>query len=290
MSKSLSFQERLGYEKTTKLLIIHADDFGLAQSENAATHMSLERGSINSSSIMVPCAWFPESAAYAKAHPTADIGIHLTLTSEWKYYRWRPVLPASEVPSLVDEQGFLYDSVEKLSQNATLQDIENEVRAQIARGSQFGINPTHLDSHMFSLVAKPEFLLLYLTLSREFNLPVLLNREFVQRTANYDISPYLTDQDIVVDYLYSAEPENYKGGLTEFYTQTLLNLQPGLTEIITHPAYDNAEMQAITVEHPYWAADWRQYDFDFFTSTICREILRDEQIQLITWREIRTGI
>ena len=270
-----------------KLLIIHADDFGLAQSENAATIISLEKGSVNSSSIMVPCAWFPESAAYAKAHPTADIGIHLTLTSEWKHYRWRPVLPAHDVPSLVDEQGFLYERVEILKQHATTEDIEKELRAQIDRGVQFGIAPTHLDSHMFSLVAKPEFLSVYLRLSREFKLPLLLNRDFVERTAGFDISPYTTDQDVLVDHLYSAEPADYEADLIDYYTQTLQNLQPGLSEILVHTAYNNPEMQAITTEHPYWATDWRQYDFDFFTSNTCSEILQKEQIQLVTWREIR---
>lgn len=283
----MSLPERLGYSRTTKLLILHADDFGLAQSENAATITALEQSSINSTSIMVPCAWFPESAAYAKRHPAADIGIHLTLTSEWKYYRWRPVLPAHEVPSLVDEQGFLHGSVEELSRYATVEDVEKELRAQVERGIQFGIAPTHLDSHMFSLVAKPEFLMVYLKLSRAYKLPLLLNRAFIQRTAHYDIGPYLTDQDVLVDYLYSAEPADYEAGMLNFYRQTLQNLQPGLSEILLHPAYNNVEMQAITIEHPYWAADWRQYDFDFFTSAACREILQKEQIQLITWAEIR---
>lgn len=279
--------ERLGYSSSTKLLIVHADDFGLAQSENAATIAGLEQGAINSSSIMVPCSWFPESAAYAKSRPTADLGIHLTLTSEWQHYRWRPVLPVREVPSLVDEQGFLHESVEKLVRNATGQDIGKELRAQIERGIQFGLAPTHLDSHMFSLVARPEFLQVYLTLSRDYQLPILLNQAFIQRTARYDISSYVTDGDILVDQLYSAEPADFEAGLASFYARTLENLKPGLSVILVHPAYNNAEMQAITVNHPYWAADWRQQDFDFFTSDRCRGLLQTNQIQLITWREIR---
>ena len=282
-----SIAERLGYSLQAKLLIIHADDFGLAQSENAATIAGLEQGAINSSSIMVPCPWFPDSAAYARTQPTTDLGVHLTLTSEWQYYRWRPVLPAREVPSLVDEQGFLHESVEKLIQNATAQDIEKELRAQIERGAQFGLAPTHLDSHMFSLVAKPDFLQVYLELSRTYKLPILLNQAFIQRTARYDISPYVTDADILVDQLYSAEPADYEDGLPNFYAHTLENLQPGLSVILVHPAYDNAEMQAITVNHPFWAADWRQHDFDFFASNHGRDLLQTNQIQLITWREIR---
>ncbi|WP_420147565.1 polysaccharide deacetylase family protein [Spirosoma sp.] len=287
MKESTNLVERLGYAKTQKLLIIHADDFGLAQSENAATITTLETGSVNSASIMVPCAWFPESAAHAKARPNADIGIHLTLTSEWKHYRWRPILAAHEVPSLVDEQGFMHDSVANLIRYATVEDIEKELRAQIERGIQFGITPSHLDSHMFSLVAKPQFLTVYLMLSREYKLPLLLNQDFIRRTVGYDIHPYITSQDVLVDHLYSAEPNDYEAGMLAFYKQTLQNLSPGLSEIILHPAYNNSEMQAITTEHPYWAADWRQYDFDFFTSAECAEIIQKEQIQLITWREIR---
>lgn len=282
--------ERLGYPVSTKLLLIHADDFGLAQAENAATIASLKQGMINSSSIMVPCPWFPASAAYARVNPTADLGIHLTLTSEWKHYRWRSVLPVQAVPSLIDEQGFLHDSVDKLVRNATVEDVEKELRAQIERGTQFGLTPTHLDAHMFSLVAQPKFLQVYLKVSRAYKLPILLNQAFIQRTARYDISPYVTDTDVLVDQLYSAEPADFEAGLASFYARTLENLSPGLSVILVHPAYNNAEMQEITTEHPYWAANWRQQDFDFFMSDRCRELLQSQQIRLITWREIRAKL
>ena len=282
-----TIQERLGYDKATKLLIIHADDFGLSQSENAGHIASLEGGAVTSTSLMVPCPWFPEAAAYANAHPNADVGVHLTLTSEWKYYRWRPVLPASEVPSLVDEQGFLYKSIELLGQYAAVPDIEKELRAQIARAAQFGVAPTHLDSHMFALLSKPDFLEVYLRLSREFGLPILLNHAAVRQLADYDISPYLTERDVVVEQLYFAEPENYAAGMAGFYARTLHSVSPGLSELILHPAYDNAEMQAITVEHPNWGATWRQHDLDFFTSAECRTLLESREIQCITWRELR---
>src|ERR1700733_5575955 len=102
-----SIQERLGYPKNAKLLIIHADDVGVSHSENAATISALEKGCVRSASIMVPCPWFPEIAAYAKLHPEMDFGLHLTLTSEWTYYKWGPVTPAQKVPGLVNKNGFL---------------------------------------------------------------------------------------------------------------------------------------------------------------------------------------
>ena len=105
---SKSIQESLGYEKNTKLLIIHADDMGLSGSENAASIESLERGSVNSGSVMVPCPGFKEIADYCKTHPNADVGIHLTLTSEWPSYKYGPVFISGEVKSITDLNGFFF--------------------------------------------------------------------------------------------------------------------------------------------------------------------------------------
>jgi len=94
--------ERLGYPRVAKLLIVHADDLGMAHSINAATIKAFETGLVNSGSIMIPCPWLPEIAAYARANPNADLGLHLTLTSEWKLFRWGSVLPKDSVRSLFD--------------------------------------------------------------------------------------------------------------------------------------------------------------------------------------------
>ena len=107
-SQQKTIQERLGYPKDTKLLIIHADDLGVSQSENAASIYAMEKGSVSSGSIMVPCPWMGDIAAYARSHPNADLGLHLTLTSEWKNYRWGSVLPANQAGSLLNTAGFLY--------------------------------------------------------------------------------------------------------------------------------------------------------------------------------------
>ena len=109
-SAQLTLQEKLGYSKDTKLLIIHADDLGVSHSENEASIHAMENGSVNSASIMVPCPWFPEIAAYARTHPKADLGLHLTLTSEWKYYKWGPVVSKEKVPGIVNKGGFLFGS------------------------------------------------------------------------------------------------------------------------------------------------------------------------------------
>src|SRR5919107_3609608 len=99
---------RLGYPADAKLLIVHGDDLGVAHSVNAATAKAFETGLVNSASVMVPCPWLPEIAAYARAHGDADLGLHLTLTSEWKTYRWGGVLPRDRAPTLYDAEGYLY--------------------------------------------------------------------------------------------------------------------------------------------------------------------------------------
>jgi chitin disaccharide deacetylase len=281
-----TIQERMGYPKETKLLIIHADDIGVTQTENAASIYAMEKGSVNSGSIMVPCPWFPEIAAYASSHPQADLGLHLVLTSEWKYYKWGPVLH-DKVPSLLTDQGFLTDGSVDLSKKATVEDVEKELRAQIDRAIQFGIDPTHLDSHMGMLYTDARFLEVYIKLGREYKMPLLLNSDFLQHWAKIDISKILNDRDILTDYIYTATPQDYAGGMKNYYTNILKNLQPGLSTILLHAAYNNDEMKAVTIDHPDWGAAWRQADFDFFTSKECKKLIADHNIKLITWREIR---
>ena len=161
----------MGLPKDAKLLIIHADDVGVAHAENAATFSAIEKDGVSSASIMVPCPWFPEVAAYAKNHPEKDWGIHLTLTSEWKNYKWGGVLPASEIPSLLDKDGFMYASVEELSKNGKPEEVEKELRAQIKKAQAAGIILTHLDTHMGSVFGRPEYMGIYNKLGKEFGLP-----------------------------------------------------------------------------------------------------------------------
>jgi predicted glycoside hydrolase/deacetylase ChbG (UPF0249 family) len=143
--------DRLGYPPGTKMIIIHADDLGETHAVNAAAIKGLQGGTINSASLMVPCPWFPEIADYAKSHPDADFGLHLTLTSERVYYRWGPVAPTDKVPSLVDETAYLYHDWEQ-HEYVNPSEVEVELRAQIERALAMGVRPTHLDSHQYRLI------------------------------------------------------------------------------------------------------------------------------------------
>ena len=289
-----TIQERLGYSRETKLLIVHADDIGVSHSENSATIVAMEKGMVNSGSIMVPCPWFPEIAAYASAHPDADFGLHLTLTSEWRLYKWGPTLPRNQVPGLVDARGYLYGSVEDVGKHASVQEVEQELRSQIERAKEFGITPTHFDTHMGAVMARPEFIQVYIKLGREYKVPVLLNGDMLNTDAAIrSLKSYATEKDIVVDKVWMAKDEDYEGGpdgMVSYYTKVLKSLLPGLNCILLHAAYDDAEMQAITERKGGFGSTWRQADFNFFTSNECRRMIREEHIQLITWREIKSAL
>jgi predicted glycoside hydrolase/deacetylase ChbG (UPF0249 family) len=287
LAQQKTIQERLGYPKDTKLLIIHADDLGVSQSENAASIYAMEKGSVSSGSIMMPCPWMGDIAAYARSHPHADLGLHLTLTSEWKNYRWGSVLPVNEAQSLVNAAGFLYSDTDSLGRMGKSEEVEKEIRAQIERAKLFGIDPTHFDAHMGCLFINPTYLQILIKLGREYKVPVLLNREAFKLLYNIDLDKYISDKEVLVDKVYMAQPTNYKAGMPNFYTGILKSIQPGLNCILLHAAYENQEMTAVTIDHPDYGAAWRQADFDFFTSAECRDLLQQQNIKLVTWKEIR---
>jgi chitin disaccharide deacetylase len=287
VAQQKTIQERLGYSKDTKLLIIHADDMGVSESENAASIYAMEKGSVSSGSIMMPCSWAGDIAAYARSHPNADLGLHLTLTSEWKYYKWGTVAPVTQAGSLVNTSGFLFSATDSLYTHARLDEVEKEIRAQIERAKQFGIDPTHFDAHMGCLFITPQYLQILIKMGREYKVPVLLNSEAFKLVFKIDLSKYISDKEVLVDKLFMAQPDDFKKGMNNYYTGIFKSLQPGLSCILLHAAYENQEMQAVTIDHPEYGAAWRQADFNFFTSAECRSLLEQQKIKVITWKEIR---
>src|SRR5579862_5072888 len=164
--------ERLGYPADAKLLIVHADDLAVSHSQDQASFTALDHGAASSASIMVPCPWLTEVAEYAKTHPDADLGLHLTLTSEWKNYRWGPVASRDLVPGLLGPDGNLWPDVPFVVKSAKPEEVETEIRAQVERAMKVGIHPTHLDSHMGTLFTAPYFAA-YVKVAREYGLPFL---------------------------------------------------------------------------------------------------------------------
>ena len=282
-----TLQERLGYPKDAKLLILHADDLGMSHSENAATFYGIEHGSISSASIMMPTPWITEAANYQHKHPTADFGLHLTLTSEWNYLKWGSVAPSSSVKGLLNKNGFLFATVDSVYGSASAADVEKELRAQIEKAKSLGIDITHLDSHMGTLFGRTDYLKVLIKLGREYKLPVLLCKPIFKLAFHVDLDSLTTDKDVTIDMIYMAYPQDYKNGMENFYTGILKSLKPGVSELIFHVAYNDSEMQAAAIDHPDYGAEWRQADFNFFSSDKCKALLKEENIQLITWREIR---
>src|SRR5580692_5460453 len=212
-AQSKTTAERLGYPAGSKLLILHADDLAVAHSVDTASFEALNSGAISSASIMVPCPWLTEVADYAKSHPDADLGLHLTLTSEWKTYRWGSVDSSDKVPSLLQPDGTFYFVTPDVATHAKPSEAEQEIRAQVERALAVGIHPTHLDSHMGSLFSTPELFAAYVKVAHEYHLPFL-----VVADAGPAFRSLFSPNDFVLDSVVIAGT----------------GLQPGLTEMIVH--------------------------------------------------------
>ncbi|HTM23976.1 MAG TPA: polysaccharide deacetylase family protein [Vicinamibacterales bacterium] len=268
-----------------KFLIIHADDLGMSHSVNRATFESLEKGWITSSSILVPCPWFPEVAAWARAHPTADLGIHLAVNSEWTTFRWGPVSGRDKVPSLLDKDGYLPLLETEVVAHAQPADVERELRAQIDMAKAAGIHLTHLDSHMATLFHTQPLFDVYRRLGAAYDLPVLLERQGA-RGGNDSPWRVQAQQDALVDRVVSIDPGVPPSGWLDAYRALLAPLGPGVYQLIVHLGYDDDEMRGATADHPDWGARWRQSDFDMVKSQAFRDFLREKGFTLVGWREV----
>jgi len=284
LAQDKTIAERLGYPRDAKLLIVHADDLGMTHSVNVATMKAFGTGLVNSGSIMVPCPWLSEIATYARANPQADLGLHLTLTSEWTSFRWGPVSSRDRVSSLLDKDGYFYLTESEAAAKADPKQVEMEITAQIERARALGIQPTHLDSHMGTLYQNKALFEVFLRVARSQKLPVRVARTWFTRA---DFLPEtLKSEDVYIDRVLDINPAIAPQDWGRFYSDALSKLEPGVTEVVIHLAHDDAEMQGATSDHPNWGAAWRQRDFEYFTSDVFRKVLQDNQIKLITWREI----
>jgi predicted glycoside hydrolase/deacetylase ChbG (UPF0249 family) len=280
--------ERLG-RPGAKLLMVHADDAGMCHSVNLATTEALLSSSVQSSSIMVPCPWFSEFADFAKQHPDLDLGLHLTLTSEWRYYRWRPVADPAKVKTLLDPDGYLYRDVRAVASHATAAEVEIELRAQIDRARQFGIRFTHVDSHMGTLFARPDYFEVYTKVAQEAKVVCMLPRptpEAAKELSQYPITPeMLTAKEraghVLLDRLVTGVPGGTVEARRQSYRDFLRNLKPGATKLIVHLSKDDPEIRAIS---NVWQQRWA--DFSFWTSPEAKALMKELDIQPLTYREL----
>ncbi|MEM7571572.1 MAG: polysaccharide deacetylase family protein [Bacteroidota bacterium] len=276
---------RLGFAADAKLLIIHADDLGCTHSTNQASFKALEEGVVNSASIMMPTPWVAEVAEYARTHPEADLGLHLTLTSEWEWLKWGPVASLTEVPSLVDSNGYFYPLCHLMAAGARPAEVKIELRAQIERAYRMGIEPTHLDSHMGCLIfSSTDIFRVYLELGRTYGLPILIEEGLPE-----ELLELVTPDDIVITASYCAEPRHFASeeGLVGYYENLLRNLGPGVHDLLIHCAHNDRESKGMAPYTENYGAAWRQADYDFFRSIACDRLLQEQDIQLVTWRQIK---
>jgi len=279
--------ERLGYRRDAKLLILHADDVGMSHSINSATFQALDSGAISSASIMIPCPWLPEVAAYARSHPNADLGLHLTLNSEWTAYRWGPVTSKDRVPTLLDKDGYFYNSTQEASAKIDPREAELELRAQIERARAVGIQPTHLDSHMGLLFQTRDLFTTLMRVAHDYKLPVLLSPDFQLMGGDTTLfAGVLQPTDVLIDHLVTIMPDVPPERWNQFYEDKVKQLQPGVTEMIIHLRHDEDELRGAMAGFEGWGAAWRGRDFSYFTSDAFRRVLRENNVQLITWRDI----
>lgn len=282
--------EALGRGEDARLLIIHADDMGMCHSANAASIAALAAGTVSCGSVMVPCPWFAPLAAWARAHPDVDLGVHLTLTSEWETYRWGPVAPVTRVPSLVDPDGFLWRSVADVVAHARPEEVAIELSAQIERARRFGLRPTHVDSHMGTLFADRRFFDAYLAAAEAADIPPMLvapSPEIAQlaRALGLDAPARLdalrSRGFFFLDRIHLGLRAETLADRSAALREALRQLTPGVTELIVHLAGDEPEIREITRA---WRA--RYDEFRLFTDPQVRAWIEEEGIELIGYREL----
>jgi predicted glycoside hydrolase/deacetylase ChbG (UPF0249 family) len=210
--------------------------------------------------------------------------LHLTLTSEWKTYRWGPVAPRDQVPTLPEPDGYFWPEVAPVTRHATAEDVEREIRAQVERAMQMGIHPTHLDMHMGTLAARSDYYAALVEVGHEYHLPFLALRVSGPQA---DMLKLLGPNDIVLDsptmFTPSVKPETW----TRSYLEAIAKLKPGLNEMIVHLGHDDAELQAITTGHPDYGAAWRARDFKAVISPEFRQALVDRHVVPVHWKDLR---
>ena len=292
VSMPANWAEKLGYPAGTKVIMLHADDAGMCEEANIAIKNMLSSGVIQSTAAMPPCPKFEEMITWVIDHPDLDVGLHLSLTSEWKTYRWPSVAPLSEVPGLIDPEGKLWRSVEEVVMHASPEEVATEIRAQIEKSIALGYRPDHLDTHMGTLYGSPAFAKEYLKIAMEYGIPAnAIEMSDTTVVAHFKAAGYpITDEMISymagytlpkVDFFTSApNAKTYEEKIGTF-KELIRSLKPGLTEIIFHPSVETEQLKSIT-------GSWQQrvWESKMFSDPDLQKFFIDEGIIFTNWKEI----
>ena len=284
--------KKLGLADKDRVAIIHTDDIGMCQASVDAFADLNEVGIISSGAVMVPCPWYLHAAQYAREHSQADLGIHLTLTSEWKTYRWGPVSTRDRGSGMVDEEGFFYHLSQPAQAHGVPAAVELELTTQVEQAIKAGIVPTHIDTHM-GTVAHPKFMGIYIQLAMKFHLPPMIFRlneagwraaglepEFAKMAAG--LVQQLEESGMpLLDVLGGMNLESDENRM-ERTKQTFSDLLPGITHFIIHPSKDTPELRAIT---PDWRC--RVADYQNFMNNDLRKHIQKIGVQVIGYRALK---
>jgi len=284
--------EKLGFPAGRKVLILHADDIGMCEEANMAVIPYLENQQIQSASVMMPCEYCDEFMEWYKANADYDIGLHLTLTSEWQTWRWGTVADKDSVPGLLDSDEFMWHSVAEVVQNAKPEEVEKEIRAQIEKALSLGVKPTHLDTHMGTLYASNAFSKIYMDIAEEYQIPAMvfdLSNDFIVQKLKKMGFP-ITDDFIAMsndyslpkldDFDYVPNGDSYEELRAHFFEQ-VNSLNPGITEIIFHPSLESDKLKEIT-------DSWQQrvWEAQLFADPEVINFLKEEKIISTNWKEL----
>ena len=242
----------------------------MSHSVNAGLERLIETGIPVSVSVMFPTPLYQETVELLKRHPDVSVGIHLTLNSEWKNYRWGPVLGRTAVPTLVDSDGYFFASSDALYGNSpSLKEVEMELRAQIERARRSGLNIDYMDPHMGTTLMNPSFRDVTERLAREFGL---------------GISGYFGETSH--DPQYWAAPAKKGDSLVAMIDR----LQPRFNLVVTHVGIDDAELGALldmNTSNPLPdMSKNRQGELDALTSQRFRDAVKARNVQFLTYRQL----
>jgi chitin disaccharide deacetylase len=291
--KELSWAEKLGFPSGKRVLLLHIDDAGMCPEANTSTYNYIEKGFLNSAAVMMPCPNAEEIIKWAKGHPKADIGLHLTLTSEWTNHRWGPISDPAKVPGLIDPDGKLWHEVPDVVMHASAQEVETEIRAQIEKSIALGYRPNHIDTHMGTLYGSPDYVNVFLKVAQDYHIPGniinVANPEIAEnfkKAAGYPITEEVIssirnyNMPKLDNFTSVGSGDTYEIKRTNFFT-LVKSLKEGLTEIIFHPSVPTENLKSIT-------GTWQQrgWEGDLFADPIVIKFLKDEGVIITDWKEI----
>jgi predicted glycoside hydrolase/deacetylase ChbG (UPF0249 family) len=289
-----TWAEKLGWPAGKKVIMLHADDIGMCPEANMAAKDQLTKGEIQSAAVMIPCPNAEEFITWAKENPAMDVGLHLTLTSEWKKHRWGPITPDAEVPGLLDPEDKLWRSVPEVVQHASAEEVEKEIRAQIEQSIAWGYRPDHIDTHMGTLFGDPSYVKVYMKVAQEYGIPAnIIDISVPAVLAEFRSQGYPMDDSVVkmseeytlpkLDFFTSAPKADSYEEKVESFKSLIKSLQPGLTEIIFHPSVETDNLRGIT-------GSWQQrvWESQIFADPDLINYFKEEGIIFTNWKEIMT--